>query len=76
MCVDLIIIGEIYQHRDASLQEMKRMEYGARHQQLLQSYEAVLMRHGIDPVTDAAIYKQMMKIDMKVERGATIFDAL
>lgn len=47
------------------------MAYGAKHQQLIVAYNVILESHGIDSERDTRIYKLLMKLDMKAEKGVT-----
>ena len=55
-------INERVKRGEAVLDEVK-------HQVLIESYEQVLRRNGVDPVTDSVFYKLLMKIEMKRARG-------
>lgn len=54
----------------------EKIEYGARHQELLAAYENILKKYGVDPISDSSYYKLLMKLDLKRERGFDPFQAI
>jgi hypothetical protein len=54
----------------------EKIEYGAKHQELLAAYENILRKYNVDPISDSSYYKLLMKLDLKQERGFDPFQAI
>ena len=54
----------------------EKIEYGAKHQELLAAYENILKKYGVDSISDSSYYKLLMKLDLKRERGFDHFQAI